>query len=87
VVVEVITRDDALRVTVADRGPGFDKGQERRLFEIFYRTPDATRRASGAGIGLFVTQQLIEAMGGRIWAANRPAGGAEFGFEVPLFGE
>jgi signal transduction histidine kinase len=87
VVVEAVVRDNALRVTVTDRGPGFNKGQERRLFEIFYRTPDATRRASGAGIGLFVTQQLIEAMGGRIWAANRAAGGAEFGFEVPLFGE
>jgi signal transduction histidine kinase len=73
-------------VKVSDRGPGLREGEEQRLFEIFYRSPSATRRASGAGIGLFVSQQLIRAMGGRIWAANREGGGAEFGFELPVFG-
>ncbi|HUG48135.1 MAG TPA: GAF domain-containing protein [Candidatus Limnocylindria bacterium] len=78
---------DCVRVTVTDSGPGFADDDAGRLFEIFYRAPDATRRASGAGIGLFVSHQLIQAMGGRIWATNRSAGGAEFGFEVPVFGE
>lgn len=80
------TPSGAIKVTVCDEGPGFREGEEGRLFEIFYRSPSATRRASGAGIGLFVSQQLIRAMGGRIWAANRPEGGAEFGFELPVFG-
>lgn len=78
---------DCVRVTVQDSGPGFAEGDGRRLFEIFFRAPDAARRASGAGIGLFVSHQLIQAMGGQIWASNRPEGGAEFGFEVPVFGE
>jgi PAS domain S-box-containing protein len=80
------TENGMIGVTVSDEGPGFREGEENRLFEIFYRSPSATRRASGAGIGLFVSQQLIRAMGGRIWAANRPEGGAEFGFELPVFG-
>jgi two-component system sensor histidine kinase KdpD len=80
------TARGTIRVTVRDDGPGFQNGEEDRLFEIFYRSPTATRRASGAGIGLFVSQQLVRAMGGRIWAANRPEGGAEFGFELPIFG-
>jgi PAS domain S-box-containing protein len=75
-----------VRVTVCDDGPGFKAGEEERLFEMFYRSPAATRRASGAGIGLFVTQQLVRAMGGHIWAANRAEGGAEFVFELPVFG-
>jgi len=79
------TESGAIKVTVRDEGPGFREGEEERLFEIFYRSPLATRRASGAGIGLFVSQQLVRAMGGRIWAANRPEGGAEFGFELPVF--
>jgi two-component system, OmpR family, sensor histidine kinase KdpD len=80
------TPNGMISVTVSDEGPGFREGEENRLFEIFYRSPSATRRASGAGIGLFVSQQLIRAMGGHIWAANRPEGGAEFGFELPVFG-
>jgi signal transduction histidine kinase len=76
-----------VRVSVCDDGPGFREGEESRLFEIFYRSPAATRRASGAGIGLFVTQQLVRAMGGQIWAANRAEGGAEFIFELPGFAD
>jgi len=76
----------AIRLTVTDNGPGFSKGERERLFEIFYRSPTAARRASGAGIGLFVTQQLVKAMGGRIWADSPAQGGSEFSFEVPIFG-
>ena len=87
VTVRATEGDACVRVTVSDSGPGFAEDDGRRLFEIFYRAPDAARRASGAGIGLFVSQQLILAMGGRIWATNRPEGGAEFAFEMPVFEE
>jgi signal transduction histidine kinase len=72
-------------VLVLDDGPGVNEADAEHLFEVFFRSPSAARRASGAGIGLFVSQQLVKAMGGRIWARNRPAGGAEFGFAVPVF--
>ncbi|MDQ3938017.1 MAG: GAF domain-containing protein [Chloroflexota bacterium] len=85
--VDVAESDGAVKVTVADDGPGFREIEAGRLFEVFYRSPEAARRASGAGIGLFVSQQLIQAMAGRIWGANRPGGGAEFAFEVPVFSE
>ncbi len=51
-----------------------------RVVELFYRDPESARRAAGSGIGLFVCATLVQAMGGRIWAARRPEGGAEFGF-------
>jgi PAS domain S-box-containing protein len=73
-------------VRVLDDGPGIDPDALGRVFDLFYRAPDAERRASGAGIGLFVSRHLVEAMGGRIWAANRPHG-AEFGFALPVTSE
>ncbi|MEO8437730.1 MAG: ATP-binding protein [Chloroflexota bacterium] len=69
-------------VRILDDGPGFPSGDTHRLFEPFYRSPTFARQVSGSGIGLFVCARLIEAMGGRIWAAARPEGGAEFGFAL-----
>ncbi|HEX5827660.1 MAG TPA: ATP-binding protein, partial [Candidatus Limnocylindrales bacterium] len=46
------------------------------------RSPTTAATASGAGIGLFVCDRLIRAMGGRIWARRRPEGGSEFGFAL-----
>ena len=83
-VVEVIAaRDgDGSVVRVLDRGPGVAAEELDRLFDPFYRTKAAQRRASGAGIGLFVCRQLVEAMGGRIWATRREGGGMELGFRL-----
>ena len=69
-------------VQVLDDGPGFPADETSRLFELFYRSPGTAGSASGAGIGLFVCARLVAAMGGRIWAAPRPDGGAEFGFAL-----
>lgn len=79
--------DDGVEVRVTDEGPGLGEGPPDRLFELFFRAPDARRHASGAGIGLFVSRELVRAMRGRIWARPAPAGGAEFGFWLPLLGE
>lgn len=85
--VSVTDESDGIVVRVADEGTGLPDGPADRLFELYYRAPDAVRQSSGAGIGLFVCRQLVEAMGGSIWAAPRPAGGAEFGFWLPTLSE
>jgi PAS domain S-box-containing protein len=72
-----------VRVRVLDDGEGIAEDALDRVFDPFFRADEATRRASGAGIGLFVSKHLVEAMGGRIWATNRPQGGAELGFVLP----
>jgi len=79
--------EDEVRVQVLDGGPGFPEGEADRLFELYYRSPSTARRASGSGIGLFVCARLLDAMGGRIWAVNRPQGGAEFGFALRVMTE
>jgi signal transduction histidine kinase len=79
--------EDEVVVRVLDEGPGFATTESERLFELFYRSAKTSATTSGAGIGLFVCRALVEAMGGRIWAHPRPAGGAEFGFALPVFSE
>ncbi|HEX3429106.1 MAG TPA: ATP-binding protein [Candidatus Limnocylindrales bacterium] len=71
-------------VRVLDRGIGIDDETSAHAFDLFFRTREATRIASGAGIGLFVSRQLIEAMGGRTWLEPRAGGGTEAGFALPL---
>jgi two-component system sensor histidine kinase KdpD len=74
-------------VRILDDGPGFPVDEADRLFELFFRSARTARTAAGAGIGLFVCARLIRAMGGRIWAANRPEGGSEFGFSLRVMTE
>jgi two-component system sensor histidine kinase KdpD len=72
-------------VEVADRGPGLPGGEEGRIFEKFYRARDQGH-AGGAGLGLTICRGIVTAHGGRIWAENRPGGGATFRFSLPLTG-
>jgi two-component system sensor histidine kinase KdpD len=72
-------------VTVADRGPGLEKGEERKVFEKFYRGR-GQHIPGGVGLGLAICEGIIAAHGGRIWAEARPGGGAAFRFTLPLSG-
>jgi K+-sensing histidine kinase KdpD len=87
ITVKALAEDDGVTITVLDEGEGLPPESTDQLFELFYRAPEAARRASGAGIGLFVCRELVEAMGGRIWARQREERGAEFGFWLPAHGE
>lgn len=80
--ISVMPSNGRIVCEIADRGPGVQPGDEQRVFEKFYRgTP---KREGGLGLGLTICQGIIEAHGGRIWAENRPGGGAIFRFTLPL---
>jgi len=53
------------------------------LFERFYRAEDPMARG-GAGLGLYISKQIIEAHGGRIWAESKVGQGSTFSFTLPL---
>jgi two-component system sensor histidine kinase KdpD len=76
---------DAITIEIADHGPGLPLGDEQRVFEKFYRAP-VTKNRSGVGLGLTICRAIIAAHKGRIWAENRPGGGAVFRFTLPLDG-
>lgn len=85
IVLSVSAAPGALTVRVADGGPGVAPGEEERIFERFHRAAGAV--GGGSGLGLAVCQGIVQAHGGRIWAANRPEGGLEIGFTLPIEGE
>ncbi|MDI6874550.1 ATP-binding protein [Candidatus Solincola sp.] len=75
---------DRVRVRVLDRGIGIEPSQLKRIFNRFYQVDASIKRPySGVGLGLFICRELVEAHGGRIWAENRPGGGAVVSFEMP----
>jgi len=81
-------RDGAVEVAVADRGAGLPPGEEARVFDKFYRAAPQGAGASpgGVGLGLTICRGIVTAHGGRIWAENRPGGGAVFRFTLPATG-
>jgi signal transduction histidine kinase len=84
VAVLVEPRVEAVLVTVEDTGEGLPDGAPRRVFDRFYRGDRARSSGkAGAGLGLAIAQGLVEAQGGRIWAENRPEGGARVSFTLP----
>jgi len=74
---------DALSVSVTDHGVGLDPHEVEHLFERFYRGGRARQLAAGTGMGLAITQGLLAAVGGRVWAESPLGGGAQFTILVP----
>jgi signal transduction histidine kinase len=85
VVVHAEPARDEVRVTVEDTGAGLETDSEQRMFDRFWRGDRARSsiRGGGAGLGLAIARGLVEAHGGRIWAENRPGGGARISFTLP----
>jgi len=76
--------DGSLLLQVLDQGPGISPRELDRIFEKFYRGTRGIGTVEGSGIGLAVAKGIVEAHGGKIWAENRPAGGATFSLTLPL---
>jgi PAS domain S-box-containing protein len=75
----------AMRFAVHDEGIGFEPSAAEAIFERFRRLgPNLTRGIGGTGLGLYICKELVERMGGRIWAESQPGEGATFYFELPL---
>jgi two-component system sensor histidine kinase MprB len=70
------------RLEVRDHGPGISAEDLPRVFDRFYRSPEARGRP-GSGLGLAIVRQTAEAHGGSVHAANDPGGGARLTLELP----
>jgi signal transduction histidine kinase len=76
---------DAVRITVRDTGIGMAPDQLGRVFEAFYQVDSGPTRAhGGAGLGLSIVRNLVEAHGGEVWAESEPGRGTAVCFTLPV---
>ncbi len=73
--------DDAVELTVRDRGTGLAPEVAQRLFEPF-----VTTKQGGMGLGLSISHTIVEAHRGRLWATSEPEGGTCFHLTLPICG-
>lgn len=72
-------------VWVRDQGYGISPTAQARLFERFYRERTAqTESVTGLGLGLYISQEIVNEHGGRIWVESQPGEGSTFYFTLPL---
>ncbi|MDQ7774368.1 sensor histidine kinase [Paracoccus aminovorans] len=75
---------EALEVRVADNGPGVPLADQAAVFEKFRQAGDAATRPPGTGLGLPISKQIVDNLGGRMWLESEPGRGACFAFSLPL---
>ncbi len=68
-----------VRIFIDDNGPGIDEVAAKQLFEPFYTT-----KKNGLGLGLSISQQIVQAMNGELSVTRSPLGGARFTVQLPI---
>ncbi len=82
-----VTDSGALRLVVADSGPGIDLPDRERLFEPFTQLDASiTRSHSGSGLGLAICRRLVDAMDGRLELLDSRHCGSRFAVTLPVLG-
>ncbi len=82
----VPTDPEFVYISVADTGCGVTPEARALVFERLYQDPNAIDNSrKGLGLGLFITKELVNLHGGRIWVASEPGNGSTFSFTLPLY--
>jgi signal transduction histidine kinase len=67
-----------------DNGIGFTGDQIEHAFENFYKGDTSNTAPSGAGLGLSIVKQIIDAHNGEVWIESEPMKGSKLSFKLPL---
>jgi PAS domain S-box-containing protein len=82
--VGAVPAGNMIRFFVRDEGLGIPVDEQRRVFDKFYRLdPEMTDGVGGIGLGLYICNELVQRMGGRIWVESEGEIGSTFLFEIP----
>ncbi len=84
IIIRARKQEKTIRVSVIDNGGGVNQKQLGRLFEKYYRGNPQNSRNRGYGLGLYISQLIIQAHGGKIWAENNSLGGLTVHFTLPV---
>ncbi len=77
-------RGNFVEISVADTGPGLPPAELARIFERFYQVDKSRQRGQGVGLGLAISQEIVEAHGGSIRAESLEGVGTKFTVLLPL---
>ena len=81
-----IVKDRYALISVEDAGPGIPPDRLEQIFERFHQVRDTQKsQPLGTGLGLTISREIVEKMGGNIWAESELGSGAIFYFTVPFF--
>lgn len=87
--VAVVAVDDGseVQISVHDRGPGVSRKDARRIFEPYYRSDTASdSKIRGFGLGLYLAERMVHAMGGRLTLSSNLGEGSVFTIHLPVAG-
>jgi signal transduction histidine kinase len=76
--------EEGVRVSVWNAGPGIAPEDQQHIFDRFYRGRAGEARKRGIGIGLFISRQIAERLGGTLTFESSPEQGTEFVLSLPL---
>jgi two-component system sensor histidine kinase/response regulator len=79
------TNQMRIQISVSDTGIGIPKNKQKTIFDVFSQADGSmSRRYGGSGLGLSISAQLVNLMGGEIWIESEPGQGSTFHFTLPL---
>ena len=85
IAVDVRRNSHFVRISVADHGAGIGAHEVSKIFEKFYRSPEATERGvTGLGLGLSLVEHVMSSHGGRVTVESQPGSGSTFVLSIPL---
>lgn len=76
--------EEAVVLAVRDRGPGIPREEQPRVFDRFYRSPQAEANPEGLGLGLHLAKRLTELQGGTLALESGPGAGSSFQVRLPV---
>jgi len=84
VTVSLLSDTKEVRISVLDTGIGIPQKEQWRIFEQFFRAANAKKLGKkGTGLGLYLTKNIVEAHGGRIWFVSKEREGSSFNIALP----
>lgn len=91
IIISLKIKNKEIEFSIKDTGPGIPQDQKERIFTKFFRGSNIIKISTeGTGLGLFITKNIVEAHGGRVWFESEEGKGATFHFSLPIkegFGE
>ena len=85
VIISLKSSNNAINIFVKDGGVGIVKNQQKRIFEKFFRGRNIMKiDLEGTGLGLYITKNIIEAHGGKVWFESKENQGTTFYITIPI---